>query len=122
MAKIFLDANIFIDLLEKRTDLSIDEFKEDTIFISPLSIHILLYVTKKKIPSEKLSGMLNFFSLMPLTESICQDAMIGPTSDFEDNIHLHSAIEADCEIFFTRDKELLDLRFFGKMRIVKEIE
>lgn len=45
----------------------------------------------------------------------------GPTVDFEDNVQLHSAAEAECEIFLTEDKKLLKLGFFGKTHVVSQI-
>jgi predicted nucleic acid-binding protein len=123
MAKIFLDANVFIDFIEERKDsVSIEGFNKDTLFISALSLHILLYITKQKIPVTKLSQIINLFSVTSVNESVCQDALLGPTDDFEDNVQLHSAAAVECDSFLTRDKKLLALHFFGKMSIVSEIQ
>ena len=51
MAKIFLDTNIYIDIIKKRTDLELQDFQGNELFISPLSIHVLAYVFKYKIPN-----------------------------------------------------------------------
>ena len=53
----------------------------------------------------------------PLTEYILDKALQGPTKDLEDNIQLHSAAEADCDFFITRDRQLLALGYFGKTKI-----
>ena len=122
MAKVFLDANILLDLLEKRTEISAEMFKEHDLFISTLSVHIVFYITKQKIPYIKLSQIIDTFSLITLSESICSQGLVGPISDFEDNVQLHSAASFDCDYFLTRDRKLLDMKFFGKAKIVSSLE
>ena len=117
MAKIFFDANIFIDLVEKRQKTTISDFLGHELHISPLSIHILTYMYKYGIPNKKLADSRKYFNLIPFDENVAENAMQGPTSDFEDNVQLHSAASADCDLFLTNDKKLLSLKFFGKTRI-----
>ncbi|MDP3955132.1 MAG: hypothetical protein Q8Q15_02085 [bacterium] len=122
MAKVFLDANIFIDLIEKRREVQISDLDRHLAYISPLSIHILLYITKKKVPYFRLSRISKQFSLIPLDQDMAKLCLEGPTSDFEDNVQLYSAAEAECDFFLTEDKKLLSLKFFGKTRIVSELK
>lgn len=117
MAKVFLDTNILIDLVEERTNITTDTFGDHDIIISPLSVHILMYVLKKKVPFSKLITIINPFSIIEFNKKICNQAMLGPTNDFEDNVQLHSAAEEECSFFLTNDKKLLDMKFFGKVRI-----
>ncbi len=117
MAKVFLDANILIDLVEKRGEITADTFRDHEAFISPLSIHILMYVLKKRVPFSKLLIIIKPFSIIEFNEKICSQALLGPTNDFEDNVQLHSAAEAECNLFLTEDKKLLDMKFFGKVKI-----
>lgn len=121
MAKVFLDVNILIDLVEKREEITPDSFRDDEAFISPLSIHILMYVLKEKIPFSKLVKIIKQFSLIDFNEKICNLALLGPTNDFEDNVQLHSAAEADCNVFLTQDKKIRELKFFGKVKIENRI-
>jgi predicted nucleic acid-binding protein len=121
MAKLFLDVNILIDLIQKRSGLIAQDLKEFDLFISPLSIHILLYVTKKKIPSPILMTIVNSFFSIAFDEAIMELSLEGPTADFEDNVQLHSAQKADCEIFLTFDKELLKMKKFGVMEITNKL-
>lgn len=121
MAKIFLDANVFINVVEKRKTPQRQLFLNHTLFISPLSIHILTYLYKYKIPDNRLKGPNGFFHLVPFNEEITGNALTGPTVDFEDNVQLHSAAEAECEIFLTEDKKLLQLGFFGKTHVVSQV-
>lgn len=118
MAKVFLDANIFIDLVEQRSHVTSKDFKGHDLFISPLSVHILMYITKKKIPYSKLAELIQLFSVVPFDQAIIHKALQGPTKDFEDNIQLHSAALTDCDLFLTHDKKLLHLSFFGKTQLV----
>lgn len=121
MAKVFLDTNIFIDIIENRKNLTGSFSSNDKLFISPLSVHILLYVTKRKVPYDVLLDLEEIFSLMPFDESICYKSLTGPTSDFEDNVQLHSAALSECDFFLTQDKKLLTMKFFGKTQLLSEL-
>lgn len=117
MAKIFLDTNIYIDIIKKRTDLELEDFQGHELFISPLSVHILAYLFKYKIPNHELDVNRELFNIVPFNTKIVEDALVGPTNDFEDNVQLHSAAKADCDLFLTNDKKIKDLKFFGKVKI-----
>ena len=119
MVKVFLDVNILIDLVEKRRTINSDQLDGFNVFLTPLSAHILLYVLKKKIPFPRLSAIIDSFSFVNFNEKIALLALVDPTNDFEDNVQLHSAAEADCDIFLTFDKKLLSMKFFGKVKIIK---
>ena len=116
MAKIFLDANSFIDYIESRKDVNLNDLANNFIFISPLSIHIASYLYKYKMPEKRLEN-ISIFALIPFDPMISKQALLGPTKDFEDNVQLHSATEAKCDIFLTSDKDLLKMKFFGNMLI-----
>lgn len=118
MAKIFLDTNIFIDAIIRKPEKQIlDGLKDDIVYISVLTVHIFCYVYNIKIPDNIFLSQIEKFQLVDVTNDIADKALLGPTTDFEDNIQLHSAAEAECDLFLTEDKKLLDLKFFGKMRI-----
>lgn len=118
MARIFLDANIFIDIIEERQSINLDQLKNHELVLVPLSVHLLTYLYKYKMPDKKLSDSLRRFILIPFNDFITHYALSGPTQDFEDNVQLHSAAEAECEIFLTSDEKLLKMKFFGKVRIL----
>jgi len=118
MAKVFLDANVFIDLVEKRKSIDRKQLLAHGLFLSPLSVHILTYLYKYHIPDERLAGVDKFFKLIPFSTELTVKALGGPTADFEDNIQLNSAVEADCDIFLTNDAKLLNMKFFGKVQIL----
>lgn len=118
MARVFLDANALIDLVERRENQTVGYFSKEKLFISPLSLHILLYVFKRKVPYRRLLDIEEIFTLITLDEFISYKALSGPTSDFEDNIQLHSAAEGGCDFFLTSDKKLLEMKFFGKTKLI----
>lgn len=122
MAKVYLDANYFIDLIEQRKTVNLEQFNQQVLYLSPLSIHIYTYLYKQKCPNHKLYEFLKYFSLLSIDEKIACNSLIGPTKDFEDNLQLHSAADNECDYFLTHDKNLLNLSFFGKMKIVSGID
>lgn len=117
MARVFLDTNVYIDVT-KRARYKWKQLHGNLLFVSPLSTHILFYTRKLKVPDQKVNELQEQFGIIPFTEYILNKALIGPTMDLEDNIQLHSAAEADCDLFLTADKNLLDMKFFGKTQII----
>jgi|SRR3989344_1366301 len=118
MAKIFLDTNYFIDAVVRKPEKQIrDSLEGNILFISVLSLHIYCYVYKIKIPNTILLSQVEKFQLVDITQDLANKALLGPTSDFEDNAQLHSAAEAECDTFLTEDRKLLDMKFFGKVKI-----
>ena len=120
MARVFLDVNLYIDLT-KRAKEKWESLDNELLFISAVSTHILFYVRKLKVPDKEIDQVQQRFGIVPLTKELLEKALTGPTSDMEDNIQLHSAIEAECDYFLTEDKNLLKFRIFGKTRIVASL-
>jgi len=121
MVKVYLDANYFIDIFgRKNKGLPLDSAIY-YYYTSVLTYHIFSYISKQKIPSEEINNSLKIISTIPLNDSLFKNSLTGPTSDLEDNIQLHSAATADCDIFLTNDKGLLKMAFFGKTKIISEI-
>lgn len=121
MARVFLDTNFYIDVT-KRAKAKWNLLRGNLLFISPLSVHILFYARKLKVPDQDVDELQKQFGIVPLSKEILDNALEGPTADLEDNIQLHSAAEAECDLFLTQDKKLLVLKFFGKTRLVDKIE
>lgn len=117
MARVYLDTNYFIDVVKRNPALR-QPLVHHLVFISPLSIHILFYSLKIKVPDQAIQETVNEFGVIPLTKYILDKAITGPTSDLEDNIQLHSAAEAECDYFLTSDEKLLKMKFFGKTQII----
>lgn len=118
MAKIFLDTNYLIDSIHRKPEKEIIESLEgNSIYISPLSIHVYCYIFKIKIPDRRVIAQKEKFQIVEFSEELLDRALVGPTPDFEDNIQLHSAAEAGCDIFLTENKKILSIKFFGKIKI-----
>ncbi|MDO8429440.1 MAG: PIN domain-containing protein [Candidatus Daviesbacteria bacterium] len=119
MAKVFLDTNYFIDAIHRKPERQIlDSLEGHIICISPLSLHIYCYTYKIKIPNKKVASQKEKFQLIDFSKIVVERSLDGPTTDFEDNVQLNSAAEAECDLFLTNDKKLLNLKFFGKTKIV----
>jgi hypothetical protein len=121
MARVFLDANCIIDILQERTDVGIDDFRDHSVHVSALSFHIVTYIGKRKMPDKDLSDFISLFRIVDLNNDLIQLSLLGPTSDFEDNVQLNSAVLAECDIFLTRDRHIISMKLFGKMRIVEKL-
>lgn len=122
MAKVFLDTNYFVDAVHRKPEQQIlDHLVGHIPYVSTLSFHIYCYTYKIKIPNQKVLSQKQKFQLVDFSGNILEKALIGPTKDLEDNIQLHSAAEAECDLFLTSDIKLLDLKFFGKAQIVPTI-
>lgn len=118
MARVFLDTNIFIDAIHRAPEKQIlDTLEGNILYTSTLSFHIYCYTFKIKIPNKKVDLQREKFQMVDFSESILKKALEGPTKDLEDNIQLHSAVEANCDFFLSSDEKLLKLKFFGKMEI-----
>ncbi len=121
MAKVFVDANCFIGLVNRAPEVDAQDLDEHKGFVSILSCHILFYVNKISVPDAKMNSFISDFNLIALTQDILDKALEGPTTDLEDNVQLHSAAEAECDLFLTEDRKLLDLKFFGKTQIINSL-
>lgn len=117
MAKIFLDTNTFIDVVEGRDKTLFDTLSKNTLFVSVASISIWVYVYKHKILSKKNLDLFSTFNFVDHTAGISKKSFKGPTDDFEDNVQLHSAVKTNCILFLTKDKGLLKLGYFGNTKI-----
>lgn len=135
--KIFLDANICLDLLDttrKTSKASVEWYlqhkdREDLEFyFSSDFITTFFYILtqKKKQKPQDVITAIEMLSqeVMPLYFvhedfiNAKSDFQRGLLEDFEDLFVLSSAQRIACEIFLTNDKELLKLGNHNKMRIV----
>lgn len=121
MAKVFIDVNYFIGLVNRVPEVETKILNNHNAYISTLTCHILFYVNKIKVPELRINSFIDDFNLVDLSSEVLSRAKLGPTPDLEDNIQLHSAAEVGCDFFLTFDKEILKLKFFGKTKIAQEI-
>lgn len=109
MRKIFLDANILIDLISGRRNV---EGIEDTDFkqlhTSTLSVHILFYVNRIKynsVEERRTKEVLKHIVLTPLTDTIVRRAYKSKYSDYENTLQYLMALHANCDYILTRDRK-----------------
>lgn len=109
MKKIFLDTNIFIDILTNR---QVGDLKEklsaldpESIHMSALSLHIACYVLKAK-PRSKLYANIKAFAerinILPISAHAPVVALGINFDDYEDILQYLTAAEC-CDIILTRD-------------------
>jgi len=134
--KIFLDANICLDLLDttrSASDASVAWYmahKDDpevTFNFSGDFITTLYYILseRKKIDTHRVVHAIDVLSteVLPLylhhSDFVAakQDFYEGACEDFEDLIILHSALRAGCDLFVTHDTRLLQLGLLGTLEI-----
>lgn len=122
MARVFLDTNLFIDAVHRKPEKQLlNSLIGNVIYTSTLSFHIYCYTFKIKIPNKETLEQKKKFQTIDFSERLLEKSLLGPTTDLEDNIQLHSAAEAECDLFLTSDLHLLNLKFFGKVRILPQI-
>lgn len=121
MAKVFLDTNKLFDYLEREPESLVDIVGSHEVYILALSVHIFCYVYKRTMPDNQLTELLKNFHILGIDQTITHKSLLGPTSDMEDNLQLHTAVTGACDIFITRDQKLLQLKYFGKMEIREEL-
>lgn len=107
MAKLFLDANCLIDMIENRDETLAQHLMNHQLVISALSIHILCYVGRHTMPVDLLNQALGYFTVVSMNQELTIKSLQGPTPDFEDNLQLHSALITQCDYFVSRDRKLL---------------
>ncbi len=136
--KIFLDANICLDLLDTKRPTSKNSVnwymsnkdKESyEFFFSSDFITTFYYVLtqKRKYPQKETilaidalcSEVVPWYINHNDFSSAKSDFFDNLLTDFEDLIVINSASRVDCDIFITNDKELLKLKTFKDIVITK---
>lgn len=116
MEKIFVDANIMLDLLEKREAFYSDaqalftlaDKKKVKLFVSALTIanvHYLLYKHLRMQARKAISKFKVLVEVLPVDDKILELSLASDFSDFEDAIQYFTAIENGMEIIILRNKK-----------------
>ena len=115
MIKVFIDTNIFLDILCKREQfvddaLSIFDMAVDNqieLLISDLSIANIKYITRKEIPIDKFYDLIKtfrpIFTIVPLGADVIDKALDLRANDFEDALQYFSAVQANADCLVTRN-------------------
>lgn len=112
MKKLYLDTNIFIDILIDRDldNLSLKMLtpylEHSQVYMSVLSVHITYYSLRVKPDSPEhkmIKKLLSLINLIPLDLSIMQESLDGFKTDFEDTLQYFSALSEECDYIVTKD-------------------
>ncbi|MEL6718974.1 MAG: PIN domain-containing protein [Bacteroidota bacterium] len=115
MKKLFIDTNIVLDLLAKRTDylsaaklFSLGDNGEVTLYVSSLSFANMSYILRKLLGREKTIKVLRdlelVVSITDLNGKIVQLALNDEDfKDFEDGLQYYSAVEVGADVIITRN-------------------
>jgi len=112
--KIFLDSNIFIDMLVPRENsednmnaaklLKLSALEDFDFFVSPITVSVGFYVTRKDTGAvEKIHSRLQNMSVLPMDSSDVRFALESELPDKEDAMQMSCADRAGCELIITRD-------------------
>jgi len=113
--RVFIDTNIFLDLLCRRErfladslkvfDLAVDGKLE--LLISDLSIANIKYITRKDFTIDKfyetISVFRPVFTIVPVGEKAVDEALVLKARDFEDALQYFSAVYANADYLLTRN-------------------
>lgn len=122
MKKLYLDTNIFVDILIDRDleNLSLEMImpylETSQVYMSVLSVHITYYSLRIEAGSKEhknIAKLIGLINLIPLDISIMQESMNNYKIDFEDTLQYYSALSEKCDYIITKD--LKDLRKIKKI-------
>lgn len=115
MKKALIDINIVLDMLAKRDDhqsaavifdLCAKRIVKGHICsheITTLSYFLEKFSYPRKKSTQIISGLLDVFSIIPVTETILREALQSPIKDFEDAVIEVSAIKEKVDCIITRN-------------------
>lgn len=117
--KAFLDTNVLLDLLVVRDD---ERFREDAatllqlgkdgfieLYMSALSIPTIAYILKGHTNLQKrriIKELLSMIRVLPSTGEHISDMIDSRIGDIEDALQFQSALEGDCDLIVSRDRDL----------------
>lgn len=116
MEKIFVDADIVVDLLQKREEFyqeaqqlfTLSDKGNVKLYISALTlanVHFLLYKYLKMEGRKVLAKFKVLVEVLPIDDKIMDLALTSELRDFEDAIQYFTAIENEMDIIITRNKK-----------------
>ncbi len=116
MEKIFVDANIVMDLLEKREEFyqeaqelfTLSDKKNVKLYISALTlanVHFLLFKHLKMEARKVIAKFKVLVEVLAVDDKIIDLSLTSDLKDFEDAIQYYTAIENEMDIIITRNKK-----------------
>ena len=113
--KLFLDANVVIDLLGERDPFykavariaTLADRGEINLVVSALTYSVVFYLLSKfedrEVVKEKIRKFKVFAETSDLTDKIIEKGLSSKFSDFEDALQYHCALMNTCDIVITRN-------------------
>lgn len=116
MTKVFLDTNIIIDVICKRSDyqaaatiLNMGLNGELELYITNLSLSNILYITRKEIGKDRaletMRKFCKFIKIAPCGQDEADMAFSTVNHDFEDALQYYSALAIGAEVIITRNQK-----------------
>ena len=111
--KIFVDTNVFLDIVLKRGDydasLAIFKAVKNRVYegvVADISLVNIAYISRKVNVDIRayLSAIEQSFVVQGADNTIIQDALILPNDDIEDNIQYLMALYSECECIVSNDR------------------
>lgn len=118
--RVFVDTNVFLDLLWRRESFLADSLKvfdlavdgKIELLISDLSIANIKYITRKDYSVDEFYEVMSVFrpvfTIVPVGEKAVDQAFVEKARDFEDALQYFSAVQARADYLLTRN-----IRDFG---------
>lgn len=115
MRKIFLDTNVLLDLIERRSGLEMAEkiveyvskSSAERLYVSALTMANAAYVIRRRTAQEIkicLSECMGFCNVLPMNDMQLFEAVRSGTSpDFEDNLQIMCAEYGGCDLIITNN-------------------
>lgn len=114
MKRLFLDTNIVIDFLAKRSEflpaanlMQMALNGQLVLFMTPLTVANITYILRKEMSKDtmkqKLQLLCRFVKISPVTESEVNKAFLTENPDMEDAIQYFSAEAVNADCIITRD-------------------
>jgi len=135
--KVFIDTNIFLDLLFRREAFLADSLKvfdlavdgKIELMISDLSIANIKYITRKDYSIDRFYEVMSIFrplfTIVPVGESSVDQAFALKARDFEDALQYFSAVNAGADYFLTRninDFAFASMKVMAPSEFLKEMK
>lgn len=112
MKNIFLDANILLEILFKRSKYDkviglLSNMQDANFYISALSVDIVMYFVEQQKQSKDVAWQfLDFYNVLDLKFQDLTWAKDNDMGDFEDALQVGCALRCKCDIFVTLDKNI----------------
>lgn len=115
MTRLFVDANIVMDLLGKRAPFyedaahlfALSYYKRVQLIVSPITYATASYLLSKNNSPESVRNILaNFRQLVHIAttdERVIDDAIASQFADFEDAMQYYTALKAKVDVIVTRN-------------------